>query len=244
MAGGTAKTGRDRGKVFLPPVLSIIVPVLNESGLIRRTADHLVAASQGLNAEIIFVDGNRAGSSINLVNSSHVRGLVAPSGRGLQMNAGAAAATGGILFFVHADTRLPEGALAEVLDACRRPEIVGGAFLLGIDSRKKGFRVIEAMANLRCRLTRIPYGDQAVFIKKRVFDEAGGYAPIPLMEDIELMLRLKRRRLKIRLVRKTVFTSARRWEKDGLIYCTVRNNLLSCLYYAGVKPAVLEKFYR
>ena len=246
MSGAAAGAGRvgGGGKMGLPPAISIIVPVLNESGIIRQTEKQLLRASAGFSAEILFVDGDPSGTSIKLLTSPRVRRLIGPPGRGTQMNAGGRAAAGSILVFVHADTRLPDGALGDVLNACRSPKIAGGAFLLGVDSPKKGFRLIEAAANLRCRLTRIPYGDQAVFIKKKVFDAIGGYAPLPLMEDIELMQRLKRRSLPIRLVKKAVRTSARRWEKDGLIYATLRNSLLSCLYYAGVSPSVLKRFYR
>ncbi|MFP4194840.1 MAG: TIGR04283 family arsenosugar biosynthesis glycosyltransferase [Desulfobacterales bacterium] len=246
MPKGRSKTGQGSAgaKIFLPPAVSVIVPVLGESEIIGQAARHFLSATGGVNAEVIFVDGDPSGSSIKLVNSGNIRTLISPSGRGSQMNAGAEASAGRVLMFVHADTRLPEGAMEDALDVCRCPETAGGAFLLGIDSSKRGFRIIEAAANLRCRLTRIPYGDQAVFIKKSVFKTIGGYAEIPLMEDIEIMRRLKRKGLKIRLVKKAVYTSARRWKKDGLVYGTMRNNLLSCLYYAGVKPEALKKFYK
>ncbi|MCF8036555.1 MAG: TIGR04283 family arsenosugar biosynthesis glycosyltransferase [Desulfobacteraceae bacterium] len=228
----------------LPPAVSVIVPVLHETGIIEQACAHLVTACSGCNAEIIIVDGDRRGSTINRVNSERIRTLSAPRGRAAQMNAGANAARGRVLLFVHADTRLPEGAVRDVLEICRRPAIAGGAFLLGIASEKGFFRMAEAWTNLRCRLTRIPYGDQAVFMKNRIFRELGGYSDIPLMEDIDLMQRLKQNGLKIALIRKPVVTSARRWEKEGRLFGMIRNNLLSCLYYAGVKPALLEKFYK
>ncbi|MCF8111229.1 MAG: TIGR04283 family arsenosugar biosynthesis glycosyltransferase [Desulfobacteraceae bacterium] len=226
------------------PLVSVIVPVLNEAAIIEQTCMHLLAACSGYSREIIIVDGDSSGSTIKHVNSDQIQTLTAPCGRASQMNAGAKAARGHILLFVHADTRLPEGAIRDIIEACRRPSIAGGAFLLGIESEKRIFRVIEALANLRCRLTRIPYGDQAVFIKKRIFRYMGGYAEIPLMEDIEIMQRLKRKGLKIELVGKSVQTSARRWEKEGIVYAVIRNNLLSFLYYAGVSPCLLNKFYR
>lgn len=230
--------------IDLPPAISVIVPVLHETEIIEQTCMHLSAACSGYNAEIIIVDGDPLGSTINRVDSEQIRTLVASSGRGAQMNAGAKTASGKVLLFVHADTRLPAGAIRDVLEICRRPSIAGGAFFLGIDNKKGFFRMAEAWANFRCRLTRIPYGDQAVFVKKRIFQKFGGYADIALMEDIDLMQRLKRNGFKIVLLRKSVQTSARRWEKEGLIYGMIRNNLLSCLYYAGVKPALLEKFYK
>ena len=228
----------------LPPAVSVIVPVLHETKIIAQTCAHLLAACSGCNAEIIIVDGDRRESTIKRVDSKQIRTLTASRGRAAQMNAGANAANGRVLLFVHADTRLPEGAVRDVLEICRIPSIAGGAFLLGIASEKPFFRAAEAWANLRCRLTRIPYGDQAVFMKKRIFRELGGYADIALMEDIDLMQRLKQNGLKIALIQKPVLTSARRWEKEGRIFGMIRNNLLSSLYYAGVKPALLEKFYK
>ncbi len=232
-------------KLITPrPAVSIIVPVLNEAGIIAETVAHLTDACRQFNSEIIIVDADPAGSTICHVDSNQVRTLAGPRGRGRQMNAGAEAAGAGVLLFVHADTRLPENALGQVLAVCCRPAVAGGAFLLGIDHPGKFYRLTEAWANLRGRLTRIPYGDQAVFIKKRVFHDLGGYAPIPIMEDIEIMQRLKRRGLKIRLIGKYVQTSARRWEQEGMIHGMVRNTILSSLYYAGVKPSVLKRFYR
>lgn len=209
----------------LTPAVSVIVPVLHETRIIEGTCAHLIAACSGCNAEIIIIDGDPRGSTINRVKSEQIRTLSAPRGRAAQMNAGANAAGGGMLLFVHADTRLPEGAIRDVLEICRRPAIAGGAFLLGIDSEKGFFRAAEAWANLRCRLTQIPYGDQAVFIKKRIFRALGGYADIALMEDIDLMQRLKQNGFKIALIRKCVQTSARRWEKEGRIFGMIRNNV-------------------
>lgn len=231
-------------RILMPPVVSIIVPVLNEQETINRTIANLAGACRGFKAEIIIVDGDPAGSTINGLDTNQVITLVAPAGRASQMNAGAKAASGGILLFVHADTHLPAGAMGDVIRICRRPEIAAGAFFLGIAGSKRIFRLIEILANVRCRLTRIAYGDQAVFVKKRVFWQIGGFTDIPIMEDIEIMQRLKKNRVAIRLVPKSVETSARRWEKEGLIYGIVRNNLLSCLYYAGVRPLVLKRFYK
>ena len=230
--------------ITLPPAVSIVVPVLNEAAIIDQVVAHLTAAGRRFNAEIIIVDADPAGSTICHVDAGRARTLAGPRGRARQMNTGAEVAGAGVLLFVHADTRLPEYAIGQVLAACRKPAIAGGAFMLAIDHPGKFYRLAEAWANLRGRLTRIPYGDQAVFIKKRVFRDLDGYAPIEIMEDIEIMQRLKRSGLEIRLINKSVQTSARRWEKEGLLYTMVRNTILSSLYYAGVKPSVLKKFYK
>ncbi|MFW6053119.1 MAG: TIGR04283 family arsenosugar biosynthesis glycosyltransferase [Desulfosalsimonas sp.] len=196
------------------PLVSVIVPVLNEAAIIEQICMHLLAACSGYSREIIIVDGDPSGSTIKYVNSAQIQTFTAPCGRASQMNAGAKAARGRILLFVHADTRLPEGAIRDVMEACRTPSIAGGAFLLGIES------------------------------EKRIFRYMGGYTEIPLMEDIEIMQRLKRKRLKIELIGKSVQTSARRWEKEGIVYAMIRNNLLSFLYYTGANPCLLNKFYR
>ncbi len=230
--------------ILLPPAISIIVPVLRESGIISRTVAHLVRAAEGCSAEVIVVDGDPEGSTIRHVTiSEKVRTMTGPCGRGPQMNAGAKAASGALLLFVHADTRLPEGAIRAVLDTCLHPDIAGGAFLLGIDNQQRIYRLIEVWANLRSRLVKTPYGDQAIFIKKRVFEDMGGYAHIPLMEDLDLMERLKQGGYKIALIRDAVRTSSRRWEKQGVAYGILRNNLLSGLFYVGVDPFVLKRFY-
>lgn len=230
--------------VVLPPAVSIIVPVLNESAIINRTADHLLSVSGAYNAEIIVVDGDPAGSTIREITAKHIKTMKGPRGRGPQMNAGARAASGGIFLFVHADTYLPPDGVRAVVHACRRPGIAGGAFLLGIDNKRRIYRLLEAWANMRTALLKIPYGDQAVFMKKSVFEAIGGYARIPLMEDIDIMRRLKRGGYTIDVVKKPVLTASRRWEKEGLLYALLRNNLLSALFCAGVDASVLKRFYR
>jgi rSAM/selenodomain-associated transferase 2 len=226
------------------PLLSIIVPVLNETGIIQRTVAHLREVSGDVPTEIIIVDGDPGGSTISgIAHSDTVKTITSPCGRGPQMNAGAKAASGAILLFVHADTRLPADGIKAVAAACSAPQIAGGAFFLGIDNKKRIYRWIETWANFRSALAKIPYGDQAIFIRKSVFARIGGYAEIPIMEDLDMMRRLKKGGYTISLIKKPVRTSARRWETQGLVYCIVRNNLLSGLFYAGVDASVLKRFY-
>jgi hypothetical protein len=120
---------------------------------------------------------------------------------------------------------------------------VGGAFDLEIKSKKRIFRLIERAASIRSRLTRIPYGDQAIFLKKSFFDQIGGFKDIPIMEDVELMQRVKKAGQKIKFIPRKVWTAARRWEKEGIVYCTLRNWILISLYMFGVSPEKLNKFY-
>jgi rSAM/selenodomain-associated transferase 2 len=223
--------------------ISIIIPVLNESGIINFTIEHLYTLDSADTVEIIVVDGSPHGETINTITGSDVQKISGQKGRGSQMNQGAAVAGGDILLFLHADTRLSHDALNQIVAATKQPDVVGGAFDLRIQSEKKIFRLIEQAASIRSRLTRIPYGDQAIFFKKRFFDQIGGYRDIPIMEDVELMQRVRKAGKKIKFISRKVQTASRRWEKEGIVYCTLRNWSIRTLYLLGVPPEKLKKFY-
>jgi hypothetical protein len=148
-----------------------------------------------------------------------------------------------MLIFLHADTRLPAEAFAKVAEVLRGGRHVAGAFDLGIDSDRLILRYIAARARLRSRLNRIPYGDQAIFMRKAYFDAIGRFREIPIMEDVDLMRRIKNRGDRIFILRERVRTSPRRWETEGAIYTTLRNQILLGLYYLGVSPEKLSTFY-
>ncbi|WP_372434959.1 TIGR04283 family arsenosugar biosynthesis glycosyltransferase [Nitratidesulfovibrio oxamicus] len=208
-----------------------------------------------------------------------VHAVAAPRGRARQMNAGAAVARGEVLLFLHADTRLPDGAFPAVLRALGvgggtggsgisgiagsgragevkarhaddgvSPAVSGipgaGAFTLSIDAPGTWFRVVEALANLRNRLTRTPYGDQAQFFRAGVFRAMGGYPDLPLMEDVEIMRRLRRADHRLTLLDLRAVTSARRWRDEGAVRCTLRNVCLRLLYALGVPAQILARWYR
>ena len=160
------------------------------------------------------------------------------------MNAGAAAASGDILIFLHADTRLPADALPLISRAMRDSACWGGAFSLGISSPKWIYGLIARTASARSRLTRIPYGDQAIFLRRDSFRELGGYPEIPIMEDVALMREVKKRDGKITIIPCPVATSPRRWEREGLLYATLRNWLLLVLYLLGGSPEKLVRYYQ
>ena len=225
--------------------ISIIIPVLNESAGINKAIEHLrgMIAVNGLPAEIIVVDGDQNGKTIAAIKDGKVITAVEKPGRGRQMNHGAALAKGEILLFLHADTLLPDDGLTLITDACANLPFVAGAFDLAIDSERPIFRLIEKMASLRSRMTRIPYGDQAFFFDAGYFRALGGFAEIPFLEDVEIMRRIKKRGEKIVFLNHPVRTAARRWEKDGAIKRTLRNRLLVFLYCAGMAPERLAKFY-
>jgi hypothetical protein len=139
---------------------------------------------------------------------------------------------------------LPSGAFEKIASVMRDGMYVGGAFELGIDSERLPFRYVEALAAIRSRLLRVPYGDQAIFMRKDYFDSVGRYKEIPLMEDIELMQRVKKAGGRICILKERVVTSARRWEKDGIIYGMIRNHILAGLFYIGVRAERLAEFYK
>ncbi len=226
------------------PAISVIMPVLSESDGINQAVSQLGKADGGADVEIIVVDGDPAGGTINSLLDPGVLKLAAERGRGLQMNRGAALARGAILLFLHADTVLPAGARSLILAAMGDSRIVAGAFDLGIDSDRRIFRITEKYVYLRTRLTRVPFGDQAIFIRKEYFDRMGGYREIPVMEDVELMKRIRKRCGRICIIPAKVRTSPRRYEREGILYATLRNWLLQILYNLGVPAERLAKWYR
>jgi rSAM/selenodomain-associated transferase 2 len=226
------------------PRFSIIIPVINEEAAINSTIGRVRSIGAAACAEIIIVDGDPGGATIGAVREGDVITAVSERGRGNQMNRGAALAHGDILIFLHADTRLPAGAFELIEEALSDPACQAGAFDLGIASVRPVFRVLEKVASWRSRLTRIPYGDQALFFRRDYFSSIGGFADIPLMEDVEIMRRLKKAGTAIAVIDRPVLTSARRWEKEGIVKCTLRNWLLVSLYLCGAPPERLAKFYR
>jgi rSAM/selenodomain-associated transferase 2 len=222
---------------------SIIIPVLNESSVINHTVEHVCRIGSGFDMEVIVIDGDSQGRTINVLRNSEIIKGISPRGRGEQMDKGASLAHGEILLFLHTDTELPANALRTISTVMGDKEYAGGAFDLGIKSARLIFRLMEKLVHVRTRLTRIPYGDQAIFLRKEVFDKMKGFKKIPLMEDVEFMKRIKRSGYKICIVPQKVKTSPRRWEKEGVIYCTLRNWMLRGLYHLGVQPDKLVKFY-
>lgn len=226
------------------PKFSFIIPVWNEGAIITRTIEHIWCLHASGGAEIIIVDGDPEGKTIDVARHMGVKAAISEKGRGNQMNRGAALAAGEILVFLHADTTLPSDALELIEATMRDTSCMGGAFDLVIDSERPVFRVIEKAASFRSRITRIPYGDQAIFIRRTDFRDLGGFKNIPIMEDVEIMRRIKKWGGKICIIDRAVRTSSRRWEREGIIYTTLRNWLLLSLYLSGFKPEKLVRFYR
>jgi rSAM/selenodomain-associated transferase 2 len=230
--------------MMMHPRFSIIIPVLNEEAAINPVIEHIRGFQETAGAsEIIVADGNPEGKTIRTIQDKKVITTIGKKGRGNQMNEGAALAQGDILVFLHADTRLPLNAFAHIYSAIYDVSYKAGAFDLAIASDRPIFHLIARTASLRSRLTRIPYGDQTLFFRRDYFNTIGGFADIPIMEDVEIMGRVKKRGDSIVLIDQPSLTSARRWEKEGVLKCTLRNWLLICLYASGIPPKRLAKWY-
>jgi len=223
---------------------SIIVPVFHEGERIDDLIEYVNGLDSDGNAEIIIVDGAPEKDTLRAIRSSSVIKISSEQGRAKQMNAGASIARGEILIFLHADTELPIHGLRKIGSFIERTEYVAGAFDLGIKSDKFILKVVSRISSLRSRLNRIPFGDQAIFIRREYFNKIGGYKEIPLMEDVELLRRIKKYGDRIRILDDRVMTSPRRWEKEGVVYCTLRNWTLQALYLLGVSPEKLADFYK
>jgi rSAM/selenodomain-associated transferase 2 len=230
------------------PVLSIIIPVFNEIDFINQALGSLSKLPYKEHVELIVSDGNPVGNTIRAIDHRFskqlfIKTISSSKDRGRQMNQGARVSKGGILLFLHVDTFLPPDAYQSILRLIKDRNIVGGAFDLSIRSGAKKYRLIERIASLRSRLTRLPYGDQAIFIRKDIFRKVRGFSNIPLMEDVDLMQRLKKYGYRIKILPLKVQTSPRRWEEEGALYCTIRNWMLLSLYMCGAPPEKLVKYY-
>ncbi len=225
-------------------MISIILPVLHETRRIEEAIARLRDQDPRNEMEIIVVDGDADGTTIKAIRDEKVLKLTSKQGRAFQMNRGAAFARGDILLFLHADTLLPFRAPELVRAAMDDTRFVAGAFDLGFNTEHRVFRVTELYVSLRTRLTRVPFGDQAIFMRRDYFEKIGGYREIPLMEDVELMKRIRERGDKIMIIPEKVRTSPRRYEQEGIIYCTLRNWVVQALYARGVSAERLGKWYR
>ncbi|WP_147822144.1 TIGR04283 family arsenosugar biosynthesis glycosyltransferase [Salidesulfovibrio onnuriiensis] len=235
--------GKTTGKGEKIPLISVIVPVWNEQRGINSLVRHVRELARGLDVEILVADGHPDATTLAALDEPAVIRVRAPQGRAVQMNAGAAGATGDILLFLHADTRLPGDAFRKVAGAVALG-FRAGAFDLAIDSGHPWLWLVARVASLRSRLERLPYGDQAHFFDAGYFRELGGYAEIPIMEDVELFRRVRRAGERIRILPDRAVTSARRWEKEGMLQRTLANWWLRLRYALGADPEDLAGRYR
>jgi rSAM/selenodomain-associated transferase 2 len=223
------------------PPLSIVVPVLDEAaGLVAHLAPLQPLRAAG--CELVLVDGGSRDATVELARPLADVVLEAPRGRGPQQNAGARAARGAVLLFLHADTRLPDGAAEAVRAALADGARDWGRFDVEISGRHPLLRVVARLVSWRSRLTGIATGDQAIFVRRGAFEAAGGFPDIPLMEDVALTTALRRAGppacLRLRVV-----TSGRRWESRGVVRTILLMWWLRLLFWLGRDPAALARRY-
>ncbi len=221
--------------------LSIIIPVLNEGERLRGAVNALRPLRVN-GHEVIVVDGGSADDMPAIAGSLADRTLTGPRGRALQMNAGAQAAGGDILLFLHADTLLPPGADRLIIDGLSKSGRTWGRFNVRLAGRHPLLRVIGIAMNLRSRLTGIMTGDQAIFVRRDLFERIGGYPEIALMEDVALSKRLKRAGPPLCLKAK-VLTSSRRWREHGIVRTMLTMWRLRLAYSLGADPERLARRY-
>lgn len=221
------------------PRLSIIIPAVDDAECLATTLPAL-ARLRGAGHEVIVVDGGSRDDTRSRARFFADRVLVAGRGRGRQMNAGAAVATGDVLLFLHADSLLPGDAQAAIADALTVS--CWGRFDVRLSGREWSFRIIEAFMNLRSRITGIATGDQAIFVRREAFAQVGGYPEIPLMEDVAISRRLKAI-ARPACLRQRVVTSARRWRVNGIARTVILMWRLRLAFALGADPRRLAHRY-
>ncbi len=226
--------------------ISVIIPVLNEAQQIQGVIANTLSSHPA--TEIIVVDGGSTDGTVTIARSLGVTVIASSLGRAYQMNAGAKVATGDILVFLHADTRLPQEFEALIFSALSQPTSKGhipiaGAFTLRIDAPQPSLRWVERGVNWRSRFLQMPYGDQALFLRTADFEDIGGFPEFPIMEDFELVRRLKQRGT-IVVINPPVLTSARRWLQTGIWQTTLINQLVILGYWLGIDTKHLIRLYR
>jgi rSAM/selenodomain-associated transferase 2 len=220
--------------------ISIVMPVLNEAKELRNTLGILKLSE---NEELIIVDGGSSDETMSIAGEFTDKVFKTKTGRANTMNYGAEKATGDIILFLHADCALPDNAFNVIRETLNNKMISAGAFYLSINSPGLRFRMIESAANLRSHATSLLYGDQGIFMRRSTFKHVGGYADIPLMEDIEISQRL-RKTGKLALTKPAVKASPRRWLEEGVLYTTLRDWTIAFSYtFLKISPVKLIRHY-
>ena len=223
----------------MPLRISVVVPALNEAVNLPRCLASLEPLAP---AETIVVDGGSDDATVAVAQALGAQVLAAPRGRAVQLNVGAAVATGDVLLFLHADCRLPVNAREAIERMLADPRIGCGAFRHRIESPRWSLRVIAAADNLRARWLQRPYGDQGLFVRRELFTQVGGYPAVPLLEDVQILQRL-RQVTRFALAEAVIETDARRWERLGVTRTTLRNWTILAGAACGVSPERLARLY-
>ena len=223
------------------PVISIIIPTLNEASTVEQFLRSLKERAAG--AEINVVDGGSSDETFELAQNHCDRCLRAPAGRAVQMNTGARAASGDVFWFLHADTEVPTDCLQQISDALRDPAVVGGFFRIRIPSERFVYRLTDSFAHYAGLLLRMRFGDHGFFCRRAVFEQIGGFPELPLMEDAEFFHKL-RRRGRMAIISSRLISSPRRYEQIGPWRLTVTYGLIALLYFLHVPIPILARIHR
>ena len=232
----------------VPRHVSIVIPTLEAAGVLGATLDGLAHGldrleERGASAEVVVADGGSQDGTADEARRHGARVVEAEAGRGRQLAAGAAAAEGVWLLFLHADTRPAPGWEEEVSAFIAKPSNQGRAacFRFALDDRATAARLLERLVALRCRLFALPYGDQGLLIHRTLYDALGGYRPLPMMEDVDLVRRIGRRRLAY--LATPAVTSAVRFRRSGYLPQMLRNLCCLLLFSCGVRAETVARLY-
>ena len=220
--------------------LSIVIPTLNEAAGIEQNVQRALALQP---FEVVVTDGQSTDGTGDLARSAGATVVASELGRGRQLNAGARAATGDVLLFLHADCWLETQAVGQIEAALRDETVMGGAFRQRIDDERPVFRWLESGNAARVRWRQMPYGDQGIFVRRSAFESIGGFAEVRLMEDVLLMREFRGRGWRIKLLPGPIHVDPRRWLKHGVLRQTLRNWTLLAGLKLGVSPDRLAEYY-
>ncbi len=222
-------------------MISIIIPIYQEEKIIEH---YLAQLPKQEDLEILVIDGGSQDRTVELAQTFPVKVLISPEkGRAQQMNFGASQANGNILLFLHLDCQLLPTFTQEIEQTLSYPQTLAGAFQFQVDDPSRFFRWLEKLVNWRSRFLGLPYGDQGLFLYREQFQQLGGFKNLPIMEDYELVQRIKKQG-KLRIASSAVITSGRRWQKLGLCKTTWINQMMILGYYLNISPHKLAQWYR
>lgn len=216
------------------------MPVFNEAQLLPEKLTSLKA----LNAdEMVFIDGGSTDGTQQLLEASGVTWYTGVRGRAAQMNLGAGKCKSDIILFIHIDTEIDENNISAIKSAMKQQDLAGGRFDIRLSGHHPAYRIISWFINIRSRWSKISTGDQAMFVRRAMFEQMGGFADLPLMEDVEFSKRLKRQG-NVACLRQRVTTSSRRWQQHGIIRTVLLMWRLRLLYWLGTPAEKLAAMYQ
>ncbi len=229
--------------VSAAPALGVVIPALNAAATLGATLEALAAGREQFQLDVVVADGGSTDDTVAVAEAYGAQTIFTPPGRGGQLAAGAAAVAGDWLLFVHADTRLENDWVSAVADFVQSPEntLRAGYFRLVLDDTAAAARRLERIVAWRARRIGLPYGDQGLLLSREFYNALGGFQPLPLMEDVDLVRRIGRRRLVA--LPATARTSAERYRRDGYLRRSSRNLLCLMLYFLGLPPRLIRRLY-